>query len=140
MMTDQTAWRPATFPVSIKGVAVQDGLVLLLRNERQEWELPGGKLEIGETPEGCLAREIEEETGWSVEVADILHSWLYHIRQNVDVFVVVYGCPVLTDTAPQLSHEHKEIQLFKPAEVPGLNMPEGYKTAIAKWCALRGLE
>ena len=32
------------FPVSVKGVAVQNGRVLLLENERGEWELPGGKL------------------------------------------------------------------------------------------------
>jgi 8-oxo-dGTP pyrophosphatase MutT (NUDIX family) len=37
------------FPVSVKGVAVQDGRVLLLENEWVEWELPGGKLELGET-------------------------------------------------------------------------------------------
>ena len=28
-------------PVSIKGVVVRDGKVLLLKNEREEWELPG---------------------------------------------------------------------------------------------------
>ena len=38
------------FPVSVKGVAIQDGKVLLLENERNEWELPGGKLEVGEDP------------------------------------------------------------------------------------------
>jgi len=38
------------FPVSVKGVAVQGGKVLLLENERSEWELPGGKLEVGEDP------------------------------------------------------------------------------------------
>jgi Arc/MetJ-type ribon-helix-helix transcriptional regulator len=36
------------FPVSVKGVAVQGGGVLLLENERNEWELPGGKLELRE--------------------------------------------------------------------------------------------
>src|ERR1035438_4625970 len=30
------------FPVSVKGVAVRDGQVLLLENERAEWELPSG--------------------------------------------------------------------------------------------------
>ena len=48
------------FPVSVKGVAVQDGKVLLLENERNEWELPGGKLELGEDPPGCVVREIGE--------------------------------------------------------------------------------
>jgi len=36
------------FPVSVKGVAVQDGKVLLLENERHERELPGGKLALRE--------------------------------------------------------------------------------------------
>jgi 8-oxo-dGTP pyrophosphatase MutT (NUDIX family) len=54
------------FPVSVKGVAVQDGKVLLLRNERDEWELPGGKLEVGEDPADCVVREISEESGWPV--------------------------------------------------------------------------
>jgi NUDIX domain len=46
------------FPVSVKGVAVQGGGVLLLENERNEWELPGGKLELREEPADCVVREI----------------------------------------------------------------------------------
>ena len=43
------------FPVSVKGVTVRAGKVLL-ENERAEWELPGGKLELGEDPAGCVVR------------------------------------------------------------------------------------
>lgn len=35
------------FPVSIKGVLILDGKALLLKNERDEWDLPGGKIELG---------------------------------------------------------------------------------------------
>lgn len=46
--------RPQAFSISIKGVVVRDGKVLLLRNERKEWELPGGRIEVGETPRSAL--------------------------------------------------------------------------------------
>ena len=37
------------YPISIKGVLLLDGQVVLVQNDRNEWELPGGRLEIGET-------------------------------------------------------------------------------------------
>jgi hypothetical protein len=61
-----------TFPVSVKGVAVQVGKVLLLENERAEWELPDGKLELGEDPADCVIREIGEEAGWKVTAGPLL--------------------------------------------------------------------
>lgn len=126
-------YRPHAFPVSIKGVCVQDGRVLLLHNERDEWELPGGKLELGESPEARLALEISEEAGWDISVGEILDCWQYHIRDGVDVLIVTYGCTVNTTTAPVVSHEHKEADLFTPDQVPGLRMPEGYKRSILDW-------
>jgi 8-oxo-dGTP pyrophosphatase MutT (NUDIX family) len=51
--------------------------VLLLKNERDEWELPGGRLEAGETPRQCVVREIEEETGWPVTAGPLLDAWVY---------------------------------------------------------------
>ena len=38
------------WPVSIKGAVFVDEKVVLLLNDRAEWELPGGRLEKGETP------------------------------------------------------------------------------------------
>jgi 8-oxo-dGTP pyrophosphatase MutT (NUDIX family) len=72
-----------TFPVSVKGVAVQGGKVLLLRNERDEWELPGGKLEVGEAPADCVVREISEESGWQVTAGPLLDCWRYEVRAGV---------------------------------------------------------
>ncbi|OLT24939.1 NUDIX hydrolase [Nocardiopsis sp. CNR-923] len=115
---------------------MRDGQVLLPHNERDEWELPGGKIEIGETPEECLAREIEEETGWPVRVAEILDSWMYHItRVDRRVFIVTYGCHVDSHAPVVVSSEHKEDGLFTEAQVPDLPMPEGYKRSILGWFA-----
>jgi 8-oxo-dGTP pyrophosphatase MutT (NUDIX family) len=130
----QAPQSPFAYPVSIKGVVVREGRVLLLKNERDEWELPGGRIEVGEAPEECVTREIREETGWTVVVGSILDSWMYHIAvAKKDVFIVTYGCHTTDTVAPVLSHEHKEIELFTEAEVPKLNMPDGYRRSIATW-------
>ena len=124
-----------TFPVSVKGVAIQAGKVLLLENERAEWELPGGKLEPGEDPPECLVREIGEETGWQVTAGSLLDCWLYNIREGRDVVIVTHGCHVLSTDPPTVSREHRQATLFAPDEVPDLPMPDGYKRSIATWFA-----
>jgi 8-oxo-dGTP pyrophosphatase MutT (NUDIX family) len=121
------------FPVSVKGVVVRAGRVLLLENERAEWELPGGKLEPGEEPAACVVREISEETGWRVTAGPVLDCWQYHIGDGLDVVIVTYGCYVGRSGAPVVSAEHRQAGLFGRDEVPGLRMPEGYKRSVLDW-------
>jgi 8-oxo-dGTP pyrophosphatase MutT (NUDIX family) len=123
------------FPVSVKGVVIRDGKVILLRNERDEWELPGGKLEPSESPEQCLARELEEELGLVIEPESILDSWIYTIVPGVHVLVITYGCLESPLDEALLSDEHKELRWFQLAEIDTLNMPEGYKASIKSWLA-----
>ncbi|MCC3771718.1 MULTISPECIES: NUDIX hydrolase [Streptomyces] len=135
-------YTPPTWPVSVKAVALDiHQRVLLLKNERQEWELPGGRLEqADDSPETTVERELLEETGWEVKAGPIIDGgvWIYEPIPGRRVLIVTYGCTVLTpDRTPVISHEHKEIGLFTADEVPGLNMPDGYKRAIATWYGQR---
>ena len=127
------------FPVSVKGVIIRDGKVILCRNERDEWELPGGKLELSESPEQCLTREIAEELQLDIEPESMLDSWVYTIASGVDVVVIAYGCVESSLGEAVLSDEHKEVQWFALDEIDTLRIPQGYKTSIKSWSArLRG--
>ncbi|WP_435128781.1 NUDIX hydrolase [Actinacidiphila sp. bgisy144] len=141
-----SSYKPPVWPVSVKAVVLDDhGRVLLLHNERDEWELPGGRLEIvdqktGEaadpTPEAAVAREVVEETGWQVEVGPLIEGgvWIYEPLPGRRVLIVTYGAVALdTKVAPVASHEHKQVGLFTRDEVDGLDMPAGYKASIRAW-------
>ncbi|MFD0684553.1 NUDIX hydrolase [Actinomadura fibrosa] len=132
---------PPTWPVSVKGVAAADGRVVLLKNERDEWELPGGRLEAGDaSPEAAVERELDEETGWQVRAQRLLDVWIYQPLPDSDrrVVIVTYGCTVLTpEVVPLVSHEHKQIGLFTLDELSGLRLPDGYRRSIAAWMAER---
>ena len=127
---DNEAYR---FPVSVKGIVVRDDAVVLVRNRRDEWELPGGKLEVGETPERCVAREIEEELQLEVEPAALVDSWVYAIASDVHVLVLTYGCLERARRTAMVSPEHTRLAWVALADVAGLHMPDGYKASIARW-------
>ena len=123
----------AHFPVSIKGVVFRDERVILLRNERDEWELPGGKLELGEAPEACCAREILEELSIAVSVERLLDCWVYDILGRVKVLIVTYGCSLHSSAPIAISGEHKAVGLFRVPELDALPMPEGYRASVRRW-------
>jgi 8-oxo-dGTP diphosphatase len=57
--------------VSVGAVVVNEGRVLLVKRGREplkgQWSLPGGLVEVGESLEAAVIREVEEETGLIVE-------------------------------------------------------------------------
>src|SRR5262245_26268487 len=119
------------FKVSIKGVVVgPGGRVVLLENERNEWELPGGKLELGESPAQCLAREIQEELCLQVEVEQPLDTYLFEVIPGRHVFIATYKCALRGPFKPKVSVEHKRVGLFSRDRLPE-NLPTGYRASIA---------
>lgn len=127
-----------TFPVSVKGVfCAPDGRVVLLLNERGGWELPGGRIEPGESAPACLAREVREELGLQVRVGAPLDSYLFEVVPGKSVFIVTYACRLEGGFAPVLSHEHREVGLFAPEALPE-RLPQGYRESIAAALKLDG--
>lgn len=64
------------------GVVVDDaGRVLVVHRPRyDDWSLPKGKLDDGETSEAAALREVEEETGWRCELGDELPPVRYDVN------------------------------------------------------------
>ncbi len=123
------------FPVSVKGVLLRADTVVLVKNRRDEWELPGGKLELGEPPERCVAREIEEELGLAVEPVAPVDTWVYTIAEGVHVLIVTYGCVERGQRAAVLSDEHTQLAWIALPDVGDLRMPDGYKRSIMRWAS-----
>ena len=133
---DNEAFR---FPVSVKGVVIRRGEVVLLRNERDEWELPGGKLEPSESPQVCVTREIAEELNLAVHPTALLDTWVYCITPEVRVLIVTFGCAETFEGEAVVSREHKQLRWVPLSEVHALRMPEGYKASIRSWAGVLGL-
>lgn len=72
------SWReyPERPIVGVGGVVIEDGRALLIRRGSEpllgEWSIPGGTLELGETLEEGVTRELQEETGLDVRVLELI--------------------------------------------------------------------
>jgi ADP-ribose pyrophosphatase YjhB (NUDIX family) len=73
--------------VSVGAVIVDAGRVLLVKRGQPplqgQWSLPGGVVEIGETLQAALVREVREETGLDVEVGAVVDV-LDRVQRSAD--------------------------------------------------------
>jgi 8-oxo-dGTP pyrophosphatase MutT (NUDIX family) len=128
----------SSYPVSIKGVLfTPQREVVLMRNARDEWELPGGRIEPDETPPQCLAREIAEELSLQVEVGSLIDAYLFEVIPGKRVFICTYQCTLVGEFIPKISAEHVEIGLFAADKLPP-RLAAGYRASVLH--ALRLLE
>ena len=121
-------------PISVKGVLIAEARVLLLLNERGEWDLPGGRPDPGEDHRAALSREVGEETGLAVEVGVALDDHLFEVLPGRFVRILPFVCRLSGGTEVVLSHEHLETRWVPLAElgesIDGHPLPRGYLGAI----------
>jgi 8-oxo-dGTP diphosphatase len=108
-----------TQPIVVVGAALLGGgrLLAARRSAPPElagrWELPGGKVEPGETPENALVRELREELGVTAEpVARVPGEW--PLKPG---YVLRVWTARLLAGAPEPLEDHDELRWLTPGEI-----------------------
>src|SRR5271170_2095343 len=101
----------ARHSVSVTGVITDDhGRALLIqRRDNHRWEPPGGVLELGESIDDGLRREVREETGLDIEPVAL--SGVYK-NMNRGIIALVFRCKI---TGGQLT-TNNEVTAFRWAD------------------------
>lgn len=108
--------------VSVAGVILDDNssrVLLIQRRDNGHWEPPGGVLELDETIEDGLRREIKEETGVDITVDQLTGVYKNMTRGIVNL---VFRCAALTDALPSTA-EASSVAWFPVSEVVYLMTP-----------------
>ncbi len=117
----------------VAAALVRDGRLLAARRALDAaqgglWELPGGKVEAGESDADALVRELEEELGVRVAVHQELAESLHHYPTK-SILLVALRCSL--DEGEPVAHEHAELRwvgrweldslTWAPADIPLLD-------------------
>ena len=100
------------FHITVKGIVVLNNQILLLKRVQPSsdglgyWELPGGGLEYGETPNQALVRELKEETGLDIIILKPAYTFT-KIREDYQTVGIGYLCIPKNDHV-HLSDEHTD--------------------------------
>jgi len=98
-----------TFFVGQKAFIQNGDELLLLINPRYKLDLPGGRIQEGETDlKKSFEREIEEETGLTIEIGKPFHTWIWELdMKRGPVFLVAHSCNYVSGEF-RISKEHSD--------------------------------
>ena len=113
----------ATPLMDVRAWIVQDQKICLVRGQGEDtWALPGGFGEVGYSPKENIRKEVQEETGFSVEVGSLLAVFDTNRfqLQNKQYAKFVFDCQLL-DGQFQENQEIAELEFFDIKNLPPLS-------------------
>jgi ADP-ribose pyrophosphatase YjhB (NUDIX family) len=109
-------------------------VLLIQRSDNGLWALPGGCHDLGETPQECAERECREESGYEVQVTDLLGVWssnryeYVHYPWKENEFCHLYFRAKLVGGTAKTSNESLKVAWFAENELPEFS--DGHETRV----------
>jgi len=103
------------FRLAAKSFIIKEGKLLVLKrrpNDVQKpnmWEIPGGRLKLGENPFDGIKRETKEETGVDINVLHPLSVKHFERDDGQTITLLIFLCKALNDEI-KLSEEHTDFK------------------------------
>ena len=124
----------ATPKLDVRGVVFRDNHILLVKeNADGLWTLPGGWVDVNESPGFAVAREVFEESGYSVRTVKLLA--LYdklkhpHPPEIFHAYKAFFLCEI-TGYEPSTNIETSDAQFFSEDKLPPLSLPRVVESQI----------
>jgi 8-oxo-dGTP diphosphatase len=135
--------------VGVGAIVIEGGRVLLARRAseplREEWSIPGGMLELGETLRAGTEREALEETGLQVragEVVDVFDSIIAGEQGGAPQFhyvLIDFLCEI-TGGELRAGSDASEVRWYRPEELRSLGLRATTQRALDKALRMAGTD
>jgi ADP-ribose pyrophosphatase YjhB (NUDIX family) len=118
----------ATSKLDIRAVVLNKEEKILLVREKEDglWTLPGGWVDVGESPSESVEREVTEESGYEVRAVRLLALWDRdkhpHPPMPFHVYKLYFQCELLGGSPLAVSTETEGVGFFSKVALPELSL------------------
>ena len=115
----------ATPKVDVRGAVFNEDAILLVRERADgKWTLPGGWVDVNESPSESVAREVLEESGYQTKALKLLACYDRnrhpHPPHPYHIYKLFFHCEIVGGS-PSTSYETDGVDFFKQDAIPELS-------------------